>query len=96
MDPRESSELMLDAPIAPPRRYSIDYYDAPNFLGPRLRIRLNGVEQRQVIEYDCDAGLVVKDKLDEDGNIILNPTRDEIVRETLHGKVTVEFLEPQP
>lgn len=82
--------LLRDA-VTPPRRYSIESWNAPEFLGPRLRIFLDGVEQKEVVEYDCDKGIVLKNKLGADGQTMLNAKRDEIVRETVTGNVTVEW-----
>jgi hypothetical protein len=58
-------------------------------LAPRLRIQLDGVEQRYVIAYDIDAGIVERCKLDADGHVYAEG--DEIVRETVSGVVTVEL-----
>lgn len=60
-------------------------------IGSRLRILLDGVEQRQAVEYDCEAGTVLRYVLSEDGHVQLNTKRDEALRETVHGVVTVEW-----
>jgi hypothetical protein len=85
-------ELLLDNPVSPPRRYSVDAYDAPNFLGPRLSIFLNGVEQKDVVAYDCGAGTVLRNKLDAEGRAQIDPSKPgEVWRETVCGTVTVEW-----
>lgn len=75
----------------PPIRYSVGQPDYDQEIGRRLRIMVDGVEMKEVIEYDCEAGLIVRFKLGEDGRPMLNAKRDEIVRETVHGIVTVEW-----
>jgi hypothetical protein len=85
-------ELLLDSPVSPPRRYSVDSYNAPIFLGPRLRIFVDGIEQREVVSYDCDAGTVLRNKLDAEGRAQINPNEpDQVWRETVRGDVTVEW-----
>lgn len=75
----------------PPVRYSVSQDDFSYEIGRRLRIFVDGVEQEHVVEYDCEAGTLLKNKLDDNGRHRLNEKRDEIVRETLRGVVTVEW-----
>ena len=75
----------------PPLRYSVGQEDFNPAIGKRLRILVDGVEQQQVVEYDCEAGTVLKNKLGEDGHPMLNKERDAVARETVRGTVTVEW-----
>lgn len=75
--------------IEPPVRYSVGQDDFDPDVGRRLRILVDGVEQREVVEYDCEAGAVLKNKLGDDRRPQLNEKRDEILRETVTGNVTV-------
>lgn len=77
----------------PPIRYSIGQEDFDPEVGRGLRILVDGVEQRNVVEYDCEAGVVLKNMVDRHGNIMLNAKRDEIMREVVRGSVTVEWAE---
>lgn len=77
----------------PPVRYSVSQDDYDHEVGRRLRIFMDGVEQREVVEYDCEAGTVLRNALDEDGKPQLNTKRDEVLRETVRGTVTVEYLD---
>lgn len=81
----------MDADTAPPRAYSVHQPDFDFEIGRRLRVLVDGVEQREVVEYDCDAGTVLKNKLGENGRPMLNAKRDEIMRETVRGNVSVEW-----
>lgn len=81
----------MDAETAPPRAYSIGQADFDPEIGRRLRISVDGVEQKEVVEYDCDAGTVLKNKLGADGRPMLNDERDDVLRETVRGLVTVEW-----
>jgi len=56
-----------------------------------LVVRLDGVEQQQVVAYDIEAGTVLRNKLALNGNVFKEG--DEIARETVTGVVTVEFEE---
>jgi hypothetical protein len=85
------TELLLTDAILPPRKFSVEQRIASPDFGPRLNIFLDGVEQRKVIAYDCDAGTVKRFKLDRDGKIMLNEKRDEALTEIVSGIVTVEW-----
>lgn len=77
---------------APPVRYSVSQPDFDYEIGARLLVRLDGIEQKQVVAYDCEAGTVLRNKLDEQGRAQVNPDkRDEVWRETMTGNVTVEW-----
>jgi hypothetical protein len=82
----------MDADTAPPRRYSVGQADYDYEVGKRLSILLDGVEQKAVVEYDCDAGTILRNKLDADGRPQVDPNnRERVWRETVRGKVTVEW-----
>lgn len=74
---------------SPPARYSIGQDDFDPEIGRRVLIRLDGIEQRQVVEYDCAQGEVVSNKVDDKG--IVQIDGEGVARETLHGNVTVEW-----
>lgn len=59
------------------------------------RVLLNGIEQRETITADEDAGLIVRVARDEHGSLILNDARDDIVRELIRGKVEI-VTAPRP
>lgn len=76
----------------PPLRYAVSQDDFDPEIGSRLRIFLDGVEQREVIEYDCDAGTLLRNKLNAEGNVQIDPTQpDQVWTEHLTGTVTVEW-----
>jgi hypothetical protein len=77
--------------IEPPVRYSVGQEDFNPEIGRRLRIYCDGVLMSEVVEYDCEAGTVLKNKLDENGKAQLNAERSDILRETVKGQVTVEW-----
>lgn len=54
------------------------------------RVLLDGVEQRDVVIADEEAGLVLKNMRDADGNIVLNERRNAVVRTALYGHVRIE------
>lgn len=76
---------------APPVRYSTSQCDFDWAVGGRLLIRVDGAEQKEVVEYDCEAGTVLRNKLDDDGNPQLDAKRGDILREAVRGNVTVEW-----
>lgn len=79
---------------APPVRYGVSFADTDRNwenIAPRIRVFCNGVEMHEVVEYDCEAGTVLKAKVGSDGQLMLNAKRDEILRETVRGTVTVEW-----
>jgi hypothetical protein len=75
----------------PPTHYSVWQPDYTVEIGARLRIFVDGVEQQQVVEYDCRAGTVVKNATDQDGHPMLNAKRDAVLRAIVRGLVTVEW-----
>lgn len=79
---------VIDRPLI---RYSVSQPDYTVEVGARLRIFVDGVEQEQVVEYDCEAGTVLKNTTGQDGRPMLNAKRDAILRETVRGVVTVEW-----
>lgn len=76
---------------SPPVRYSIGQADFDPAIGNRLRVFVDGAEQKEVVEYDCEAGTVLRNKLDDQGNAQLNEAKDEVLRETITGNVTVDW-----
>lgn len=63
------------------------------FIGNRIDIMLDGEVCNEVTAYDMDAGIVVRAKLNADGDIFLNEAGDGVAEETLHGVVTVTVRE---
>lgn len=80
---------MLDN--GPPARYSVTQADFDPEIGRRLLIRLDGVEQHMVVEYDCEEGWVLRNKPDENGKAQLAPNKREVWKETVTGHVTAEW-----
>lgn len=74
---------MTEAPAA----YSVDDACFDPAIGARLDITLDGKPVTKVIAYDTIKGQVLRLKTGEDGNLVLNAARDEVVREMLEGKV---------
>lgn len=60
-------------------------------LARSLDIYLDGVKQEGVVAYDADAGAIRRNVLNAEGRPQLNATRDEVLRETVYGKVTVAW-----
>ncbi|WP_242183227.1 hypothetical protein [Sphingomonas sp. CARO-RG-8B-R24-01] len=52
-----------------------------------LNIFVDGVEQRNVVSYDCNAGLVKRFLISASGRFIVEG--DQVVLETIHGTVEV-------
>lgn len=80
---------MTMADVAIPTRYSVFDEDFDWDLGHRLVISLDGIVQDQVVAYDIEAGTVLKNKLNEAGEVYLDPVLEEVAKETVHGTVTV-------
>lgn len=59
--------------------------------GIRVRVFLDGAEQRNVEEAHTGEGWLVRHKLDAEGRICVEG--DSIVRERLSGAVTAEVME---
>ena len=76
---------------APPVRYSVHQRDFDYQTGKRLRVFLDGVEMNEVIEYDCEAGTLLKNRLGPDQRPVWNSNRDDIERDALSGVVTVDW-----
>jgi hypothetical protein len=79
-----------------PRRLSV-HDDAIDYsFTSRLRICLDGVEQKAVTAYDIDAGAVTRYVLDEKGKPVINAVRDEVETETVEGEVKVTLMPAKP
>jgi hypothetical protein len=77
--------------MIPPVRYSVSQRDFNREIGKRLIISLDGVEQQQVVAYDCEAGSIVALKLDDAGRVQADPANRKVaLKETRFGKVTVD------
>lgn len=80
-----------------PRRW--DVLSAPPHLHPGCRllrrtiVKLDGVPQRRVRAWDCDAGTVTRIVTDRHGRVKINRTKRQVVTETVRGTVTVELQE---
>ncbi|MAG24942.1 hypothetical protein CMI47_05120 [Candidatus Pacearchaeota archaeon] len=74
---------MTEAPAA----YSVDDLRFDPAIGARLDIMLDGKPVTKVVAYDTIKGQVLRLKTGEDGNLVLNAARDDVVRELLEGKV---------
>lgn len=57
---------------------------------PLPRIWLNGELQKRVVMVDTRRGILERQKLDEQGRIIIDRNNDCIETETLHGIVMAE------
>jgi len=64
--------------------------------GPRLKIALDGIEQRDAISYDCDAGMIERFCRTDDGGLIVEGEGGEwrIKLEVVAGAVAVEWRKP--
>lgn len=54
---------------------------------PCVRVFLDGVEMREVIAYDMDAGTIERISRDAGGKLVM--VGDDFATETLHGTVEV-------
>lgn len=78
----------------PPRKSSVEAIQAGDGsweVAMRTEIVLDGEVQNHVTAYDCDAGTVTRQVLDERGRPQLNETRDAVQTETVTGDVTVRW-----
>jgi len=75
----------------PPARYSVEQVDYDPALGARLCVHLDGVEQRRVIAYDCEAGTVTRCVLDAEGRLVVDENREDVGVETVSGRVEVTW-----
>jgi len=87
---------MMMSDVAIPTRYSVFDEDFDWDLGHRLIISLDGVEQEQVVAYDIEAGTVTRNKLNEAGEVYVDPVLEEVAKETVHGTVTVTLKPEEP
>ncbi|MHA0333674.1 hypothetical protein [Sphingomonas aquatilis] len=71
-----------------PCRLSVRSADYDHVLGSSLTVRVDGVEQRNVISYDVDAG-VVRRYREVAGHYVFDPDTEDAVEEDVHGTVTV-------
>lgn len=76
---------------APPVAYDVGQPDFDFEVGRRLRVFLDGVEQKMVMSYDIERGQVVRQKPGPDGGPIPDETGESVAVETLEGVVTVEW-----
>lgn len=79
-----------------PRRLSVHDDDIDYSFTSRLRICVDGVEQKCVTAYDIDAGTVTKHVLDEKGHPVINAARDDVETETFQGEVRVTLIPAKP
>lgn len=75
----------------PPTRSSVNDPGIDWDIAARTEVRLNGAAQNRVIEYDCEAGFLVRIVVDEKDDLVLNETGDEVATEIVHGAVTVAW-----
>lgn len=75
-----------------PRKLSI-YSLFPQYALRRLKIRLNGVEQRLVLAYDQDEGWLERYEQNPDGSFILADDLESLAVVRVPGNVTVEYAE---
>jgi hypothetical protein len=69
------------------------FSDDPGYVGRCFGVKVffNGIERDKVFTADEEKRLIVVPVLDEDGSIMLNKERTEILQETLYGDVRVEL-----
>lgn len=79
-----------------PTRYAIGDDDFDPELGLRLIISLDGVVQDQVVAYDIEAGVVTKNKVDAQGEVVIDREREEVVKVNVRGAVTVTLKPEEP
>jgi hypothetical protein len=60
-------------------------------LNQRVRVKLDGVEQKQVLTADRAEGWIKRTMVDEDGGLVVDG--DEIKTEIVRGKVELSFYE---
>src|SRR5262245_53000649 len=86
----------MTAADQPPRRNSVEEAElnGGRSVAFRTEILLDGVVQVGVLAYDCDAGTLTREVRDASGQLQLNEARDEFLRETVVGEVTVRWANP--
>lgn len=77
---------------APPVRSSVDDPHIDWSIASRTMIFLDGIEQRQVLSYDCAAGTLERYATGPAGNLIIKG--DELRVENLTGVVSVGWKQP--
>lgn len=80
-----------------PRRASVDDIPAGRLTwedAQRLKVLLDGDEQEYVIAYDCDAGTVTRFVTGIGGKPVFDEERQDLIRETVTGAVTVQWGQP--
>ncbi|RUW47288.1 hypothetical protein EOA32_29225 [Mesorhizobium sp. M1A.F.Ca.ET.072.01.1.1] len=63
-----------------------DFYN-PDMIGPHVRVLLDGVEEKYVTEADEEGGYIIRHKVAEDGNLVVNG--DYLVFEKAEGHVEI-------
>ena len=77
---------------APPVRSSVDDPHIDWGIAQRTAIFLDGIEQRQVLSYDCEIGTLERYATRPDGNLIIDG--DDLRVEHLTGVVSVGWKQP--
>lgn len=99
-DTVEFQEIAADSPDAhktPPRHWSIDgppddwtYWCAYG----RVIDEDSGEDMGPVVEVDCDAGWLIRLKVDANGRFQVNETGNDTVKERIEGRFRVELQAP--
>lgn len=72
-----------------PRKLSVDDAEAVRFYETGIVIKLNGIEVHDVVEYDIDAGYLVKHVIDENDQLVKEG--DKLKLEKLEGEIEVSL-----
>jgi len=73
----------------PPSRLSINEPGYDHNLGRAIEVWLNGYEQKSVLSYDCDAGVVERYAMRGFGEFVRED--DDLKREVVGGDVRVRW-----
>lgn len=61
--------------------------------GKKIKIFLDGVEQREALIADEEEGFVRRVVLTQKGKLAYNPATEAVLEETVRGKVRVEIVD---
>jgi hypothetical protein len=61
--------------------------------GKRAIITLNGEHESGAITADSEAGVLVRYKIDDEGEMEFDLDREDYVDEVIHGKVEIEVVD---
>lgn len=61
--------------------------------GKRAIVTFNGEHEAGAVTADTEAGMIVRYKIEEDGGLSVDPERECIMDEVVHGRVEIEVVD---